>query len=258
MSKEYWPVISLKDGDVRGHRIGPLTIHLKKLLNEIWVTSSRDDRFSNDPQELPEKPQWTRMALPGEFSDYRITPVLPDKPVVIDTEHAYRFVNRTRTRIYSRVPTFARITASDRDDLIIAEIPTVELSETWFGIFTEGELAYALSTTARRVLTDDLMEPHLVVCPIDIWNKSDEELKFEKICLRVERLSVYAAGKALWADPTLITYHGRDTETGMEMQGAPPAEAEGSKLMNAPRVPIRKSLGLKTFRLLKDFQIPGF
>lgn len=248
----------MNNGDVRGHRIGPLTIHLKKLLNEIWVTSSRDDRLNGEPQELPEKPQWTRMALPGEFTEYRISPVLPDKPVVIDTEHAYRFFSRTRTRIYSRVPVFARISPSDREDLIIAELPTVEMSETWFGNFTEGELAYALSTTARRVLSDDLLESHLVVCPMDIWNKSDDELKFEKICLQVERISVYAAGKALWADPTLITYHGRDTETDMEMQGTPPAEAGASKLMNAPRVPVRRSIGLKTFRLLKDFQIPGF
>ena len=258
MSSKTWPEITLTEGEVHRHRIGPLTIFLRKLLNEIWVANSRDDKTKGEPAPLPDKPEWVRMALPGDFSEVRITPVLPDRPVVIDTEHSYRFVSQTRTKVYSRIPVFARITPASREDLIIAEIPTVILSETWFGIFTEGELSYALSSTARRILTDDLMEPYLVVCPMEIWNKSSDELKFEKVCLRADRLSIYAKGTALWADETLITYHGKDSETHMEMKKVVPPEAAGASLVSDPRSPVKKSIGQKTFKLFKDFQIPGF
>ncbi len=258
MSLTNWPKITLTEGEVQRHRFGPLTIFLKKLLNEIWVASSRDEKRKGEPEALPEKPEWVRMALPGEFSEYRFTPVLPDKPVVINTEHSYRFMSTTRTKVYSRIPVFARITPASREDLIIAEIPTVVLSETWFGTFTEGELSYALSSTARRILTEDLMEPHLVVCPMVIWNDSTDELKFEKLCLRVDRLSIFSKENAFWSDETLITYNGKDSDTDMEMARMIPAEAAGGALVSKPRSPVKKSMGLRTFKLLKDFHIPGF
>ncbi len=258
MSSKTWSEITLTEGEVHRHRIGPLTIFLRKLLNEIWVASSRDEKRKGEPDNLPDKPEWVRMALPGEFRVIRLAPVLPDRPVVIDTEHAYRFMSQTRTKVYSRIPAFVRITPASREDLIIAEIPSVVLSETWFGIFTEGELSYSLSSTARRILTDDLLEPYLVVCPMEIRNNSSDELKFEKVCLRADRLSIYAKDNALWADETVITYNGMDSETHMEMKGVVPGEAAGASLVSRPRSPVKRSMGLKTFKLLRDFYIPGF
>ena len=258
MTQSIWPTFTLKDRDIRRHRVGPLTIFLKRFLNEIWVGSTRDDEKSGEPAELPDKPEWMRMALPGEFDEYRIKPVMPDRPVIIDTEHSYSFVSQTRTRVFSRVPVWVRITPESREDLVIAEIPTVVLSETWFGGFTEGELSYAVSSTARRILTEDLLEPHLVVCPMEIRNNSDSELKFEKVCLRVDRLSIFASGDALWSDETVINYQGTDSGTDTEMKGACPPEAAGATLVSKPRTPVRKTIGLKTFRRLRDFHIPGF
>jgi hypothetical protein len=258
MERTFWPTIMLKDREIFSHRIGPLTIFLKRLLNEIWVTGFWDEAVHGDPAELPQKPDWMRVSLPGEFDRYSIQPVMPDKPVIIDTEHSYRFVSKTKTRVYSRVPVWVRITPHGRDDLIISEMPTVELSETWFGGFTDGEFAYALSSTARRILTDDLLEPHLVVCPMEIHNNSSEELKFEKVCLRVDRLSIFAKGNALWSDETVITYEGKDNSTDTETRGVRPIESGDAVKVGKPRSPVRKSIGLKTFRLLKDFHIPGF
>ncbi len=258
MEPTCWPTVTLEEKGIFRHRVGPLTIFMKRLLNEIWVASIRDEKLRGEPAGLPEKPEWIRLSLPGEFGEYRFQPVMPDKPVIIDTEHAYRFVSQTQTRVFSRVPVWVRITPSSRDDLIIAELPTVELSETWFGSFTDGELAYAVSSTARRILTEDLLEPHLVVCPLEIRNNSSDELKFEKVCLRVERLSIFAKGDALWSDETVINYGGKDSSTDMETKGVRPAEAGDAMRVGKPRNPVRKSIGQKTFRLLKDFHIPGF
>ncbi len=258
MKQSIWPTFTLKDRDIHRYRIGPLTIFLKRFLDEIWVASIRDDDTRGDPAGLPEKPEWIRLALPGEFDEYRIRPVMPDRPVIIDTEHSYSFFSQTRTRVFSRVPAWVRITPASRDDLIIAELPTVVLSETWFGGFTEGELSYAVSSTARRILTEDLLEPHLVVCPMEIRNNSDAELKFEKVCLRVDRLSIFARGDALWSDETVIDYQGMDSSTDTEIKGVRPPEAGDAKLVSKPRMPVRKTIGMKTFRRLRDFHIPGF
>jgi hypothetical protein len=258
MESTIWPTITLQDRQVCRHRIGPLTIFLKKLLNEVWVCSTRDESIRGEPAELPEKPDWVRMSLPDEYEKFRLQPAMPDMPVIIDTEHAYRFASKTRTRVFSRIPVWVRIAPESREDLVIAEIPTVILSETWFGSFTDGEHSYALSSTARRIFTEDLLEPHLVVCPIEIRNNSVSELKFEKVCLRVDRLSIYARGDSLWSDETVINYEGMDSDTDIEMKGVRPPEAGDAKMVSKPRSPVRKSIGQKTFRLLKDFQIPGF
>ena len=258
MQNRIWPKITLTDDQLFRHRIGPLSIFLKKSADEVWVASSRDDNRDGDPEELPEKPEWMRIALPITFQEFQISPVLPNLPVVIDTDFIYRFFSQTRTRVYTRIPAFARITPAARPDLVIAELPTVILSETWFGIFTEGELSYALSSSVRKAITKDLYEPHLIICPIQIWNKSDQELKFEKVCLRVARLSVFASRDALWSDETLITYHGTEIDSDIEMQGMLPAEAGKGELVSSPRIQIKRSIGLRTFKFLRDFHLPGF
>ncbi|MEX0680177.1 MAG: hypothetical protein WD097_02255 [Balneolales bacterium] len=258
MNTPVWMTVKLPDDEMVRHRIGPLTIFFKKIFNDIWITSSRDESLTGEPAELPAETDWIRTALPEEFRDFELTPVFPDRPVVVNSEFAYRVIKGARSRVYCRIPVFVRITPLNMPELIVAEIPTIILSNTWFGIFTEGELAYALSSTARRVLQKELFEPHLVVCPIEIQNQSDQELRFEKICLRVDRLSIYIKAHEMWADQTLITHHGKEGYSDIEMKGSIPVEAKkGGKLLTRPRTPIKKSFTVRTFKLLREINVPG-
>ena len=253
-----WKTVQLEDDAITSHRIGPLTVYLKKMLNELWIASVSDDKTQGDPHPVPEKPEWSRMALPKEMSKFTFSPVFPDRPVLADSEYHYRLLKDSGSRIYTRIPVFVRVTPKDHPELVLAEIPTITLSETWFGIFTEGELSYALSTTARRRVTSELFEPHLVVCPIQIENKSEEDLRFEKLCLRVERLSMYLNEGVLWADETAVAYNGKEINSDVKTAGRIPEEAKGGKLMTLPRNPVKTTVATRTFKLLKDLHLPGF
>ncbi len=258
MNESTWKNIHLSDDEIASYRVGPLTIYLKKILNEIWIAENRDEERSGDPAPLPEEPLWVRAALPEPYDSFTLSPAFPDRPVVVDTEFPYKIFSSTRARAYCRIPVFVQITPVKNPDLIVTEIPTVVLSGTWFGIFTEGEHSYALSSTVRRVLTDDLFEPHLVVCPIEIVNSSAFELRFEKVCLRVTRLSIYSKENALWADETRINHHSKEGHNDIEMKGVVPVEAKGGKLISKPRIPERKSFADRSFNLLREFSVPGF
>lgn len=258
MSGNLWTQISIKEDETISHRIGPLTVFLKKVLNEIWIGSARDDKNDGDPLPLPDKPDWNRMALPEEFSTFSLMPVFPDRPVVADSEFHYRILKNSGARIYTRIPAFVRIVPADKPDLVLAEIPTVILSETWFGIVTEGELSYALSTTVRRKLVQEMYEPHMVICPVQIENKSDEDLRFEKLCLRVERLSVYIKDDVLWADETSVMYNGRAINSDVKTAGSIPPEAKGGAIITSPIETVKTTVATRTFKLLKELHLPGF
>lgn len=258
MDTTTWLQCKLQEGELFCHRIGPLSVFLKKQLNEIWIAGSRDDKLGGNLQQPGDDINWIRTALPEEFEEFQLSPAFPDRPVVIDTENVYRFFSQTDTKIYTRIPVFVRITPVLKPDLVITEIPVRILSETWFGAFTEGELSYALSTTARRTLNEVLIDPHLIICPIKIKNISEQELKFEKICLRVEHLSIFKNKNTLWADETEITYYGKERNSEINVKGAPPEEAKSATLVTPPRKPARENIGKKTFKLLRDFHVPGF
>ncbi|MDI6402942.1 hypothetical protein QLX67_13120 [Balneolaceae bacterium ANBcel3] len=258
MNESSWDNLKLSEDAIVRRKIGPVTLFLKKVLNEVWTTSVYSDHVKKQPESLPEKPEWNRVALPEDCDEVHIRPVFPDKPVVIDTEYPYRIAVKTVSHVFCRIPAVIRITPVFDQSLLIAEIPTTELSLTWFGSPTEGELSFALSSTARRSLSADLLLPHLIVCPIHIHNKSEDELQFAKINLRVEKLSIFHVDDTLWADETNITYLGKDSQSEVEIKAVLPDEAKGAELLSNPRNPAKKSLAVRSFKLLRDFNLGSF
>lgn len=251
--------VDLPDQEPVAIRKGPLTLFVRKLINEIWVASLQDAHIAGAPAPLPDEPEWQRVALPREYDRLSLTPVLPDRAVVVDTDYAYRVLPGTRSRVYCRIPVSIRIASESDPSVVIAELPTVTLSSTWFGPFTEGELCYALSSKIRRVLDSSLNEPHLLFCPIEIINKSTTELQFEKVCLRTERLSIYQAAEAMWADETRIVWHGSDHDTDVSTHKGIPAEAGGhAKVLCSARDKDDDRISVRSFKLLRDFSLPGF
>lgn len=264
MSK-HWIDLHLEDDRLQQQTISSLTVYLKKVANEIRVAHryalSTDDSDASggtvDTSDPEKQLDWSRWALKEDIREYRLVPCFPDRPVVIKPEYPFRISKGAQARIYTRVPVFVRIVPKAYPDFVITEIPTVVLSNTWFGSFTDGELCYGLPTTARREITDEIFEPHMVVCTIQINNNSEEDLSFENICLRVDRLSMYIKDDYLWADQTDILHQGEERLSDIEMKGRLPEEAKGGKLITRARTPIRKNFAVRTFQRLKEMQPLG-
>ncbi|MEX2640215.1 MAG: DUF432 domain-containing protein [Balneolales bacterium] len=257
MTENSWADLEVRETETRSHTIGPLTIWLKKVSNEIWVAS---DYTGTRPKEKKTPAQvnvlnWSRWALPQNETHFSLRPAFPDRPVVVKPEYPFKIMTGATVRVYTRIPVFVRIVITARPEFVVTEIPTVTLSNTWFGLHTEGELCYWVHTSARREINNEIMQPWMAVCPIEITNKQAEPLDFDKLCLRVEHLSLYKMDDQLWSDETLIIHQGREKYSDIEMKDRLPSEAKGGKLITKPRIPIKKNLAVRSFKLLKDMRV---
>lgn len=267
-----WSVHDLEEGVDRRFEIGPLGLRVRWIAGELWLAHARtEDEGTRDdgtiqrrtgpdtPEALLDEPEeWARWSAGGDGVKLRLTPVFPDRPLVVGPEHSFHLLRGARVGIYIRVPLWVRVELLGRQETVVTEIPTLVLSDTWFGDVTEGELCYYLPTTARREVTPELFEPHLAICPLQLSNPSEDDLAVEKIALRVAHLSIFGRGDELWSDRTRVQYRGEAIGSDLRITGRPPEEAPGAELITPPRTPMGRGLRARTFAQLRHMPGLGF
>lgn len=252
--REWGPLQLSNDGEVRTFEAGDLRLWLKRKGDEIWISYHHKKPEGEDkgPAKMPPADvEWSRWA-PKEIEDsITLLPVFPDLPLVVNSEFPLRVSPGSSIQIFTRIPIWLRISMGKKD-MLLTEVPTVKLSRTWFGTPMEGELCYWATTKARRSLSNVERKPYLVSCPIQITNKTNEDLDFEKFCFRVERLKIFSYQDELWADETRIVYQGEEQHSDISMSGRLPKGMENAKLISPPRKPIQQNLATRTFRKIFD------
>jgi len=252
-----WGSHELRPGAATSIEIGPLTLWARSRAGEIWLAHASGDWASTDvepPREPPSDEEgWVRWPVPEGTGGLRLSPVFPPRTLVVKPELSFRLLPRSGARIYVRVPLWARVEATGgEEDVTLTEVPSVVLSDTWWGEFTDGELCYWLPTSARRSVGPDVFAPHRAVCPLDLSNRSEDELEVEKIALRVAHLSVFRTEQGLWADVTRVRYRGEKEGSDIDVAGRAPEEAgSGARRVTPPRTPLTKSFRTRTFSRLR-------
>lgn len=249
MESDIWGNRELSDKKIDHIHLGDLHFWIKYENEEIWIGHAYNDELKQKSglDQPPKLVEWSRWAYENNSSDITVSPVYPDKPLVVHSEYNLKVSPETRIQIFSRIPIWICISLTHNSYPLI-ELPTVKLSRTWFGTHTEGELCYHALTKARRDLSKVEKKPYMVSCPIKIVNKSDEELTFSHFCFRVERLSMYLSENELWADETQIIYQGEDMHSDVVMTGKLPEGITKKQLLTKPRKQVQKSLATRTFK----------
>lgn len=240
-------------------QVGPSTLRVRAPEGEVWLAHVPGDgtRGEARPDAAgPGEEEWVRWPVPEGTGSLVLSPALCDRPLIVEPEQTFRLLPRSRARIFVRVPLWVRVEARNGDGSTLGLFPSMLLSDTWWGSVTEGELCYWLPTTARRRVEPGVFQPHLAVCPLQLSNRSDEELQVEKIALRVPHLSVFVHDGHFWADETRVRYRGADEESEIEIAGKAPAEASGAIRVADPRTPLPRGFRARSFARLKT--LPGF
>lgn len=246
-----WEPFALPEDTPVLRRIGPMTLWLLRKSGELWIQSELSDAETSS--ESPNADGiWKRWALRNGDHSARLRPFLPDKSVVVKPEYEIHLLKGSHVRTYTRVPIWIGIEVIGETRVTITELPTQVLSNTWFGGFTDGELCYWVATSARRSMPVDLIQPHHAVCIMDIRNHSDADLNIDKICLRVERLSLFEHNGHLWADDTEIAYEGDEGTAQIRNDGEAPVEVSTAVKVNEPRQPHKRGLAERAFFLFRD------
>lgn len=249
-----WRTYSSEEGSAQTIECGPLQVYLQWSANEIWIASRyKAWPSSAGDDEAAGELSWSRWALNVNDTDIQVLPALPSTPILLKPEDPYRIVPGASARIYTRIPLWLQLrTAKSR--ALLVEIPTVIMSNTWFGSTVDGERCLSHNSSVRRFLTDDFFLPHLASCTLDVKNSAPRELMFEKICLRTENLTLYDHKGNIWTDVTTITYKGVGGDGEVAMSGKPPKEVEGATIVSKPRVHKGSNFAVRTFELLREIR----
>ncbi len=248
-------------GETTRFDIGPLTLWVRRIENEVWVAYHRPtEEPTPEGTELPSSAEWQRWAFEHHPTALRLLPALPDRVLVVKTEQPFTLLRRASARIFMRVPVWVRVQAVIGDGsaaLTMTEIPTEVFSDTWWGDFMEGQIAYWLTTKARREIRDEMFEPNLVVAVLQLRNRSSDDLAVEKLALRVEHLSIYELDGRLWAEETGVDYQGEALGSDIRMDDRAPIEAKGAREITPARAQAR-GFRARTFAKLRALSTFGF
>lgn len=257
-----WGKHTLPRDDPITVEIGPLALWARSRGDEIWIADDPGDwtrlRKEVDPstRDRPTAPageDWVRWPVPDGSDELNLSPAFPPRTVVVEPQLSFRLIPGARARVYVRVPLWVRLEVVGAETRLLTELPSVVLSDTWWGSFTEGELCYWLRTTARREVSSEVFAPYVAVCPLELSNHSDDELAVEKIALRVLHLSLFGEDGRLWADETRVRYRGAEQGSKIDVSGKRPPEASGARLVTPPREePPARGFQARTFARLKS------
>jgi hypothetical protein len=227
-------------------RLGSLNLRIRRVPDEIWVHGSHDE------DALPQPEDWARWSVPAADA-LVLRPALPDRPVVVSPEQPFHLLPRGTARIFVRVPLFIQLVRVDAagEEVVLTELPSEVLSDTWWGTFTEGELAYWITTRARRTVEPAAFEPHLAVCPFLLENSSDEALPVERFAVRVAHLTLLGRDGAIGTDQVEVRYDGPSEGSEVHYTGRAPDDAEDFAPLAPPRLEPPRGLHSRTFGRLR-------
>ena len=242
-----WGEVPLRPREPQVFELGTLRLVIQRVAKEIWIQTQRGPDLAD-----PDAGDWQRWAAPME-SHIEVRPAVPDRLLVVSHEHRYHLPPRGETRFYVRIPLFVQVVLrSEVGEVVIADVPSIVLSDTWWGTHIEGELSYWLTTKARVELTDDLFLPHLGMCPFRLLNDSPEALPVERFAVRVPHLTLFSEAGHNWTDEVNVRYE--DSPEGSEIRFATsaPAEARAAGLIASPRVESERGFRARTFDRLRS------
>lgn len=252
-----WGAHQLPDNDeILEVRIGPLSLWARGREDEVWLAHAAGEWTPHGEPPAREPPSeeegWTRWPIGAPGDGIRLSPALPPRPLVVKPELSFRLLPGASARVFVRAPLWARVTVSAADRRQLTEVPTVNLSDTWWGEFVDGELGYWLPTSARRSVGPESFAPHRAVCPLDLSNRSSDELEVERVALRVGHLSIFSGDRGFWADVTRVSFQGGEEGSDVHVTGRAPEEAgSGAVRVAAPREPVSRGFRAWTFSRLR-------
>lgn len=240
-----WRELELESDHVMLWHCGTFSLYLKHCGKDWLLAPHFDNRtpleadIINDPKLPKDLQDWRRWALKVDSTHAYIRPTLPDRPIVVRPRRPFILPPGESARFYIHIPICAQVFhLSDKENIPPLELdtfPTVKLTHTWFGTETSGRLCYSLKSPARRILEDIPEEPNRAICPVKVYNHSNEPLEYQKICLQTKYLNIYLHDERLWTNEVKVRYLGNEQTSELTYKQKAPMALEGAELLTPAR-----------------------
>lgn len=237
----WWRPTSLETGQCWHYAIGPLSLYLQRRKNQ-WLLAWKNH---SDAQEhyrvvseavgaIPDGLSVSRFVFQNSPAGFCLKPRLLDRPVVVKTSHPVMVPPGEEITFFISSPVCVSVELRE-PDMVLQELATLRLSDTWFGPSTRvGEFCYAATTHARNDRSEVPLRPHRAVTPVTILNRSQELLAIEKLSIPVPYLAVYGQQDGtLWTDPVSLE-HTQGSQLATMKIGRKPPGAQPLSLARTP------------------------
>ncbi len=237
-------------------QLGPLLIFLQRKTGEWQLATELLNHNEHHQLEWEILNQWPQHRLASRFVfeqeplKFCLKPVLSERPVVVKTHQPVYVPPGEQVTFYISTPVNICIELQ-QPDLILQEVPSQRLSDTWFGPNTQvGELCYADKTQARHSKEELPKRVHRAITPVTVKNNASQMMSIEKLSLPVPYLSLYGlADGSLWTDQVLLDHQDDAELSRLQISKKMPEGSDGAERVAKPRASMEKH-GL--FRAFSD------
>lgn len=181
--------------------------------------------------------EWQRWITEADCSSIRWRPMLPDLPLVVRPSSQLVLSPRAEVDIYLSLPLFVQLGGATWDEGVCLDASTVPLSKTWFGSPVRGEVAYALTSRARRNL--DLMASipcNRCICPTRFINETKETVRVSRLLIRCPQLHLYRGpDQRYWTSDTTVVVKSSQGDVEVKHRTKAPRQEPQATLIHVPR-----------------------
>lgn len=252
---DLWEDISLDESVTYRWRLGKVELYVKVSGKDLYIGHNYSEQKSetevavesSEPQGL----KWLRFILPDNKRTVRLRPALPDRPVIAEAGETIRILSKQKTHFFIPIPFWIKLYLVGGKEQLFYEVPTVKLSNTWFGPPESGALCYAYAVDFYSELQSALSE-EIAVVPLSINNSSNSFFDLKKAAIYGNYLNIYRGKKGLLTNVETINYFSEDRVT-FELGSKKPLIEEELELFIKAREPFNSSIIKKSVYLLKSF-----
>ncbi len=255
-----WQPVEIPPGRYLYYRVGSLNLWLFPDLEEWYGASAR---LAEDPlddsirvelvRESPKGLEWQRWVADGKSRSACLSPIMPDRPIVVRSGSPLKMTQDSTAHYYIAIPVWVQVAVGDPRRTDLWQEPAQILSNTWFGDPASGELCYALRTGLHSNPVGDDFKPYTVACPITIHNASSGLLEFQRLCVHVEYLDIFAGLTYLWANGVKVSFKGEEQLSQIDIEERPPDIDQPARIVSRARRKVERNLIRRSFGMLKLF-----
>lgn len=253
----WWQTQGVPEGRTLHLTLGPLDLAIGRSRPTWLIRIERQPEADTETRlksrvakGLPE-PYDERFVQADAAESIRLEPLLADRPIVIRPRQPIYLPGNEEVTLYLSTPVYLRLLAGD-PPVLLKEIPSLVLSDTWFGPSTqEGELCYAGRTHARPRIEELPRRPHRAITPLLIRNRANAVLPLEKISLPAPMLALYGAADAsLWTQRVTLVREDASDLAKVSIDSQPPDPGMPVEKLADPRKDPSRSGLVRAFSVL--------
>ncbi len=257
---KFWDPVGIEREQTLYWKIGVLSLWIRRCGSELWIYSEESGEETSElicagAEPAPEEATWHRWSVAGMGDFLQLKPAMPDRPVVVRPEKALSFCKGVEEVFYARIPFWVSVLiGGETPDALLCRIPTVTLSNTWFGLdTTKGEICYGMQSSARQSLEGVDPVVHRMICPVRMANTSDDFFDVKRLCIHTRHLNIYHFRGQLWTSRQDITFRGEGKKDQLRFNDDWFGEDdEGVELVSECSSPVETKLFKRSMQGLKS------